>query len=104
MRRRIRLRTTAPPSARLMLKPKRLCGNSFAFINTVKWELERRFPLRYTASKSALRANFPVANFPVEDGRTLSEYSCPVLLGRKAMASLLAACRKNFPAAYGLHA
>jgi hypothetical protein len=31
-------------------------------------------------------------------------YSCPFLLGRKAMASLLAACRKNFPAACGLHA
>jgi hypothetical protein len=30
--------------------------------------------------------------------------SCPVLLGREAMASLLAACRKNFSAAYGLHA
>src|SRR5258706_2280901 len=31
-------------------------------------------------------------------------YSCPVLLGREAMASVLAACRKNFPAAYRLHA
>src|SRR5258707_11527864 len=31
-------------------------------------------------------------------------YSCPFLLGRKAMASLLAACRKHFPAACGLHA
>src|SRR5216683_2222401 len=30
-------------------------------------------------------------------------YSCPFLLGREAMASLLAACRKNLPAAYGLH-
>jgi hypothetical protein len=31
-------------------------------------------------------------------------YSCPFLLGREAMASLLAACRKNFPAACGFHA
>jgi hypothetical protein len=46
MRRRMRLRTTAPPSARLMLNPKRLCGCPFAFRKTVKWELERRFPLR----------------------------------------------------------
>jgi hypothetical protein len=42
----MRFRATAPPSARLMLKPKRLSGRSFAFKNTVKWELERRFPLR----------------------------------------------------------
>jgi len=45
-RRRIRLRTTAPPRAFLMLKPKRLCGSSLARKKTVKWELERRFPAR----------------------------------------------------------
>jgi len=45
-RRRIRLRTTAPPRAFLMLKPKRLCGRLFAFRKTVKWELERRLPAR----------------------------------------------------------
>jgi len=32
----------------LMLKPKRLCGRLFAFTKAVKWELERRFPARYT--------------------------------------------------------
>ena len=45
-RRRIRLRTTAPPRAFLMLKPKRLWGSSLARKKTVKWELERRFPAR----------------------------------------------------------
>ncbi len=45
-RRRIRLRTTEPPRAFLMLKPKRLRGSSLARKKTVKWELERRFPAR----------------------------------------------------------
>jgi hypothetical protein len=36
--------------------------------------------------------------------RALRGYFRPSLLGRKAMASLLAASRKNFPAACGLHA
>src|ERR1700719_4737104 len=36
--------------------------------------------------------------------RALRGYLCPSLLGRKAMASLLAASRENFPAACGLHA
>ncbi len=43
---RIRLRTTAPPRAFLMLKPNRLCGSALARKKTVKWELERRFPAR----------------------------------------------------------
>src|SRR5258708_6397870 len=45
-RRRIPLRTTAPPRASLLLKPKRLPGSSLARKKTVKWELERRFPAR----------------------------------------------------------
>ena len=45
-RRRIRLRTTAPPRAFLILKPKRLCGRLFAITKAVKWELERRLPER----------------------------------------------------------
>src|SRR6266403_4949013 len=92
-RRRIRLRTTAPPRAFLMLKPKRLCGRLFAFTKAVKWELERRFPARYTASNCAFCTS-----------RASRGYFCPDLLGRKAMASLLAASRQDFPAAYGLHA
>ena len=46
IRRRMRLRTTAPPNAFLMLKPKRLTGNWLARKKTVKWELDRRFPAR----------------------------------------------------------
>src|SRR5713226_8445103 len=45
-RRRIRLRTSAPPRAFLILKPKRLCGSALERKKTVKWELERRFPAR----------------------------------------------------------
>ena len=92
-RRRIRLRTTAPPRAFLMLKPKRLCGRLFAFRKAVKWELERRFPARYTASNCAFCTS-----------RAWRGYCNPVLLGCKAMASLLAASRQDLAATYGLHA
>jgi hypothetical protein len=90
----MRLRTTAPPSAFLMLKPKRLSGNWFARKKTVKWEFERRLPVRYTASNSprrtirAVRGNFRPSG----------------LLGREPMASLLAARRQHFAASDGLHA
>ncbi len=90
----MRLRTTAPPSAFLMLKPKRLCGSWFARKKTVKWELERRFPVRYTASKSPRRTK--------RAARGKSRR--PGLLGREPMASLLAACREHLAAALGLHA
>ncbi len=95
-RRRIRLRTTAPPRAFLMLKPNRLCGSSLARKKTVKWELERRFPARYTASNSPRRTS-----------RTLRGYvfpRAPGLFGSKPMASLLAARRKHLAAALRLHA
>src|SRR5271168_3509015 len=94
IRRRMRLRTTAPPSAFLMLKPKRLIGNWLARKKTVKWELERRFPARYTASKSPRRTS------RASRGKSMR----PVLLGREAMTSLLAACCENLAAALGLHA
>ena len=45
-RRRMRLRTTAPPKAFLMLKPKRLNASSLERTKTVKWVLEKRFPAR----------------------------------------------------------
>jgi hypothetical protein len=90
----MRLRTTAPPSAFLMLKPKRLCGSWFARKKTVKWELERRFPVRYTASNSPRRTNRAARGNSRRPG----------LLGREAMASLLAACRKHPAATFGLHA
>lgn len=104
-RRRIRLRTTAPPRAFLMLKPKRLCGSSLARKKTVKWELERRFPARYTASNSPRRTSrasrgnrFPRTFKP--GARSLF----PALFGGEPMASLLAARRQHFAAALGLHA
>ena len=90
----MRLRTTAPPRAFLMLNPKRLSGSWFARKKTVKWEFERRLPVRYTASNSprrtirAVRGNFRPSG----------------LLGREPMASLLAARRQYFAASYGLHA
>jgi hypothetical protein len=90
----MRLRTTAPPSAFLMLNPKRLSGSWFARKKTVKWEFERRLPVRYTASNSprrtirAARGNFRPSG----------------LLGREPMASLLAARRQYFAASDGLHA
>jgi len=88
------LRTTAPPSAFLMLKPKRLCGSWFTRKKTVKWELERRFPVRYTASNSPRRTNRAARGNSRRPG----------LLGREPMASLLAACREHPAAALGLHA
>ena len=90
----MRLRTTAPPSAFLMLKPKRLCGNWFARKKTVKWELERRFPVRYTASNSPRRTSRAARGNSRRPG----------LLGGKPMASLLAARRKHLAATLGLHA
>jgi hypothetical protein len=90
----MRLRTTAPPSAFLMLKPKRLSGNWFARKKTVKWEFERRLPVRYTASNSPRRT--------IRASRGNSRP--PGLLGREPMASLLAARRQHFAASDGLHA
>jgi hypothetical protein len=90
----MRLRTTAPPSAFLMLKPKRLSGNWFARKKTVKWEFERRLPVRYTASNSPRRT--------IRASRGNSRP--PGLLGREPMASLLAACRQHSAASDGLHA
>jgi hypothetical protein len=61
---------------------------------TVKWELDRRFPARYTASNSPRRTS----------RASRGNSRRPGLLGREAMTSLLAACRQNSAAAYGLHA
>ena len=86
-----------------MLKPKRLNGSSLARKKTVKWELERCFPARYTASNSLGRTNrMSRGNF------WLSPAGCsfgPGACSRcKAMTALLAACRKNPTATLGLHA
>jgi hypothetical protein len=77
-----------------MLKPKRLAGNWLARKKAVKWELDRRFPARYTASNSPRRTSRASGGNSKRTG----------LLGREAMASLLAAGRQNPAAAYGLHA
>jgi hypothetical protein len=93
-RRRMRLRTTAPPSAFLMLNPKRLCGSWFARKKTVKWEFERRFPARYTASKSPRRTS--------RAWRGKSRR--PTLFGSEPMTALLATRRQHPAASCGLHA
>ena len=104
-RRRIRLRTTAPPNSLLMLKPKRLCGSSLARKNTVKCGLERRFPARYTASNSPRRTSLiSRGNFcPLAPGPPWTS-GLPFLFGGKPMASLLAARRQHLAAAFRLHA
>ena len=97
-RRRIRLRTTAPPNAFLMLKPNRFRASSLARTKTVKWLVDKRFPARYTRSKSPRRTR------RASRGNVRPFAGSPPSLGREAMTSLLAACRKHFAAALGLHA
>src|SRR5262249_22814906 len=77
-----------------MLKPKRLCGSWLVRKNTVKWELDRRFPVRYTASNSPRRTSRASRGNP----------RLPALRGGEPMAPLLAARRKHLAAARGLHA
>jgi hypothetical protein len=59
----------------------------------VKWEFERRLPVRYTASNSPRRT--------IRASRGNSRP--PGLLGREPMASLLAARRQHLAASDGLH-
>jgi hypothetical protein len=93
----MRLRTTAPPKAFLMLNPKRLIGCPLARTKTVKWELERRLPARYTRSKSLFRTSLASrGNFWPAAGPS-------PLLWREAMTALLAARRQHFAATLGLH-
>jgi len=93
----MRLRTTAPPKAFLMLNPKRLIGCPLARTKTVKWELERRLPARYTKSNSLFRTSLASrGNFWPVAGPS-------PLLGREPMAALLAARRQHFAATLGLH-
>jgi len=86
-----------------MLKPKRLNGSSLARRKTVKWELERRFPARYTASNSLRRTSRTSrGNFWL--GPLGGSAGPPALLGCKTMTALLAARGKHFAATLGLHA
>jgi hypothetical protein len=91
-RRRIRLRTTAPPIAFLMLHPNRLRSRPLDRRKTVNSLLERRLPSRYTASYSARRSSRSPFGKP------------PALDARECVASLLAASCKNFPSTLRLHA
>src|SRR5882672_457506 len=101
----MRLRTTAPPNAFLMLNPKRLSGSWFARKKTVKWELERRFPVRYTASNSPLRTSRASRGNVAPRGSAPGGVTgLPGLFGGKPMASLLAARRQHPAAAFRLHA
>src|ERR1700730_5071399 len=87
-----------------MLNPNRLCGCSLARKKIVKWELERRFPARYTASNSAFRTSRAsrgnVASLGSASGGVTG---LPGLFGGKPMASLLAARRQYSAAAFRLH-
>jgi hypothetical protein len=72
----------------------RLCGSWFARRKTVKWEFERRFPARYTASNSPRRTS--------RASRGKSRRSA--LFGSEPMTALLATRRKHLAASCGLHA
>jgi hypothetical protein len=80
-----------------MLKPNRLRVSSLERTKTVKWELARRFPARYTAS------NAPRRTRRASRGKVRPDEGLP-LLGSEPMTSLLAACRKHFAATRSLHA
>jgi hypothetical protein len=100
MRRRIRLRTTAPPSAFFTLIPKRLRPVSFGRKKTTNCALERLRPLRYTASNSprrTSRASRGKRRLPFCPAPEASD-------GRKAMASLLSPRGQHAAPSYGLHA
>jgi hypothetical protein len=97
MRRRIRLRTTAPPSAFFTLVPKRLRDSPLGREKTTNCAEDRRPPLRYTASKSARR------NRRAARGKPCGA-SAVRLNGREAMTTLLAARRQHLAASHGFHA
>ena len=93
MRRRIRFRKTAPPCASFTLSPNRLRSSPLARPKMTNEGLVCRRPCLYTTSNSERRTR-----------RTARGKPSRGLDGRKAMASLLAACRQNFSSAHGLHA
>src|SRR5215472_4248697 len=94
----MRLRTTAPPNAFLMLNPKRQFGCPLARTKTVKWEPERRLPPRYTSSNSLFRTS------RASRGNVRLVAGPMSLLGREPMAALLAARRQHLAAALRFHA
>ena len=80
-----------------MLKPKRFKASSLRRTKTVKWELEKRFPARYTASNSPRRTN------RASRGNVWSDAGAPPLFGCEAMTSLFTAGRKDFATSFSLH-
>lgn len=94
MRRRIRLRRTAPPCAFFTLVPKRLMSRPLGRMNTTNGWFDRRRPSRYTASNSERRTSRQ-ARGKSSRGR---------LDGREGVASFFAASRKDLPSTLGLHA
>jgi len=93
IRRRMRLRFTALPSAFLMLQPNRLSSRPLARRKTANSRLVRRRPSRYTASYSDRRTR-----------RAARGKSCRgVSDARKTVAPLLAACRKYLPSTLAFH-
>jgi len=93
MRRRIRLRRTAPPRPFLMLQPNRLTSRPLGRRKTANSRPVLRRPSRYTASYSTRRTNRHARGNP--NGR---------LDARETVAPFLAAFRKDFPSTRALHA
>ena len=81
-----------------MLNPKRLSGCPLAHTKTVKWELERRLPARYTLSNSLFRTSL------ASRGNVWPAAGPAPLLWREPMTALLAARRQHLAATLGLHA
>jgi len=93
IRRRMRLRFTALPSAFLMLHPNRLSSRPLARRKTANSRLVRRRPSRYTASYSDRRTRRAARG---KSRRGVSD-------ARKTVAPLLAACRKYLPSTLAFH-
>ncbi len=112
MRLRIRLRTTALPSAFFTLIPKRSRSSPFARRKTRKVALDRRRPSRYTASNSDRRTSrHSRGKFFFARTFAPASAACSWRLSasggpsdpRNAVASLFAASRKDFLSTFGLH-
>jgi hypothetical protein len=80
-----------------MLNPKRFWASSLRRTKTVKWELEKRFPARYTASNSPRRTR------RASRGNVKPAAAAPPLFWGEAMTSLFTASRKHFAATFRLH-
>ena len=93
MRRLIRLRRTAPPSAFLMLQPNRLRSRPLGRRKTANSRPDFRRPSRYTASYSTRRTNRHARGNP--SGR---------LDSRETVAPFLASLRKHSTSTRALHA